>query len=305
MKLLIIIAVLILYKYFWNIDNLNIEKLFGYNMNGNKKKQFFTPYKKINNKTDSIYGENGMDTSLYQKDTIYDKLVDIFTKKENQYNDCTNNAELEDWQREINMTFKLITTHNIIFNRDSIPVIRYFQEIDKDNTLLPIAQSAIDIFNEKANKTSIITDIKNIETLETEDQIQYTFDLFLNYPTIDKNNVPIFKNIRVKVILIKRRLIQDDIFAPNRYDTTKFLIKHMELINHKEIDTKPEIKKGEKDYYSFKKLMTETGEFTDDKYIDKEMIRNRKKHEHEMDFRNIIIEDDNYLNNYMNPDKLC
>ena len=191
MKLLIIIAVLILYKYFWNIDNLNIEKLFGYNMNGNKKKQFFTPYKKINNKTDSIYGENGMDTSLYQKDTIYDKLVDIFTKKENQYNDCTNNAELEDWQREINMTFKLITTHNIIFNRDSIPVIRYFQEIDKDNTLLPIAQSAIDIFNEKANKTSIITDIKNIETLETEDQIQYTFDLFLNYPTIDKNNVPL------------------------------------------------------------------------------------------------------------------
>jgi hypothetical protein len=203
------------------------------------------------------------------------------------------------------MTFKLVATPNMIFNRESIPVTRYFQEMDEDNTLLPLAQSAVDILNEKSNKTSVITDIKDIEVLTTEDQKQYTFYLFLNYPTINDKNVPVFKNIQVKVVLIRRRLLKDDIFAPNRYDTTKFVVKSMELVDHVDVETVPKIKKGDKNYYSFRKLMTETGEFTDDKYIDKEMIKNRRKHEHEMDFRNIIIEDDNYLNDYMNPNKLC
>ena len=43
--------------------------------------------------------------------------------------------------------------------------------------------------------------------------------------------------------------------------------------------------------------------FYDD--VDNVMINTRKRHEHEMDFRNIIIEDDNYLNDYMKPDKYC
>lgn len=338
--ILIIFTVWILYKFFWlnniNINSINsiIETIFGYST-PNKETEHFAPFKqnnitdtlsnikyhtKVNNdgdrenvKMDNIFGENGMDTSLYQKDTIYDKLVDIFTTKEDQYQNCAKsdpmpnvrNTELEDWERDIKMTFKLVSVPNMIFNRESIPVTRHFQKTDEDNTLLPLAQSAVDILNEKSNKTSIITDIKDIEVLTTEDQKQYTFYLFLNYPTVNDYNVPVFKNIKVKVVLVRRRLLKDDIFAPNRYDTTKFVVKSMELLNYTNVDTIPQIKKGENDYYSFKKLMTETGEFTDDKYIDKEMIRNRIKHEHEMDFRNIIIEDDNYLNDYMNPNKLC
>lgn len=317
-----------------------IETTFGYKISISKSNEPFTqrgPYKsddeiydrneygklkyhsKVDNhgnrtciKMDSIYGENGMDTSLYPKDTVYDKLVDIFTKKKNKYHGCSDlpgmeayDEKMEDWERDIKMTFKLISIPLYIFNRESLPSTRYYQETDKDNTLLPLAQAATDILNEKANKTSIITDIRNIEVLTTEDQKQYTFDLYLNYPTVGKDNMPIFKNIKVKTILLRRRLLKDDIFAPNRYDSTKFVIKYMELIDSTNINTIPKIKKNEQDYYSFNKLMTESGDFTSDQYIDEEMIRNRKKHEHEMDFRNITIEDDNYLNDYMIPEKNC
>lgn len=288
----------------------NIERLPAANKNKNK----------INLDGDiqmsSIY--NNIDTSLYPKDTSYDKLVDIFTTQENKYYNCDQADNigrfgktdgkgdmLENWQRELNMVFRLISVPLYVFNRESIPVTRYFTETDKDNTLAPLAQSVVDVLNEKLNKTTIITDIRNIEVLTTEDQKQYTFILFLNYPTINKENYPVFKNIKVKVVLIRRRLIKDDIFAPNRYDTTKFAIKKMRLVDSKNIATIPKIKKGEENYYSFKKLMTESGKFTNSKYIDDEMIRNRKKHEHEMDFRNIIIEDDNYLNDYMVPEKYC
>ena len=168
------------------------------------------------------------------------------------------------------------------------------------------ASSISDVFNEKLNKTCIITDLQNIEILETEEQKQYTFNAFLNYRTQDKENYPTIKNIQVNIVAIRRRLLKDDIFAPNRYDTTKFVIKEMRLIDSVKTPHVVEtVNKYEQDYYSFKKLMTEPGDFTNDDDIDNEMIRNRKKHEHEMDFRNIIIEDDNYLNDYMVPEKVC
>lgn len=259
-----------------------------------------------NIKLDSIYSEDGMDTSLYPTNTIYDKLVDIFTQKENKYYQCpTDKKNLEDWERDLNMTLKLIQVPLIVFNRESIPTTRHFQKTDTDNTMLPLAQSAIDILNEKANKTSQITDIQDIEVLTTEEQKQYTFNVFINYPTVDNRNYPVFKNLKLKVVLVRRRLIKDDIFAPNAYDSTKFVIKSMVLIDSKDIETIPNINKGDYDYYSFKNLMTNPGEILSDEYIDKEMLRNRRKHEHEMDFRNIIIEDDNYLNDYMVPEKNC
>lgn len=327
----IIITAWILYNFFWDtndaqnlytkIDSI-LQNFLNYKIKSDKEKFSSNNSNNVTNlktnnsnqqniKLDNIYGETGIDTSLYQKDTIYDKLVNIFNTKEKQFHDCDQAEpnlrfnQLEDWEKNLSMSIKLITTPLIVFNRESLPVVRQFKKIDSDNTLLPIAQSTVDILNEKTNKTSIITDIKDIEILTTEDQIQYTFYLFLNYPTINNKNIPIVKNIKIKVVLVKRRILKDDIFAPNRYDSSKFAITSMKLINYADINTIPKIKKGDHDYYSFKKLMTEKGEFTDEKYIDDEMIRNRRKHEHEMDFRNIIIEDDNYLNDYMNPDKIC
>jgi hypothetical protein len=261
-------------------------------------------YKKININTDSIY--NNINTTLYPKDTSYDKLIDSFQNKKSNYKNCKNekNDKNQIWLSELKLNLSLISNKNAIFNRENLPVSITTRDTDTDNTLLPIAQAVVDIINEKVNLTSILTDIKNIEYLTTEDQQQNSFHLYINYPILNKINNPIFKNIQIKVVLIKRRIIQDEIFAPNMYDSTKFQIKSLEYINHNNINVKTNIN-NPNNYYSFQKLMTENGEMTNDEYINKEMIKTRKKHEHEMDFRNILIEDNNYLNDYMIPKNIC
>jgi len=47
------------------------------------------------------------------------------------------------------------------------------------------------------------------------------------------------------------------------------------------------------------------GGITSNEYIEDVMIQNIKKHDAEVDFRNINLEDDNYLNNYMHPETNC
>ena len=274
-----------------------------YNLN---KKETKEQYKKIKNdiNTDNIF--NNIDTTLYPRDTVYDKLIDIFQNKNLTYNDCPNENKVKDqkWISELKDNLNLISNNNVLFNREKLPVSITYREKDTDNTLLPIAQSVVDIINERVNLTSILTDIKDIEYLTTEDQQQNTFNIFINYPVVNKINNPIFKNVQIKVVLVKRRLLQDEFFAPNMYDSTKFQIKSLEIKNIIDVDVKTGVDNPD-DYYSFKKLMTENGEMTSRDYLNKEMIKTRKKHEHEMDFRNIIIEDDNYLNDYMIPAQIC
>ena len=273
-----------------------------YNLNKTETKE---QYKKIKNdiKTENIF--NHIDTTLYPKDTVYDKLIDIFQNNAT-YTNCPNENKVKDekWIIELKNNLKLISNKNVLFNREKLPVSITYREKDTDNTLLPLAQSVVDIINERVNLTSILTDIKDIEYLTTEDQQQNTFNIFINYPVVNKINNPIFKNIQIKVILVKKRLLQDEIFAPNMYDSTKFQIKSLEIKNIIDVDVKTGVDNPD-DYYSFKKLMTENGEMTSRDYLNKEMIKTRKKHEHEMDFRNIIIEDDNYLNDYMIPAQIC
>lgn len=242
----------------------------------------------------------------YDKNTIYDKLVDIFTDKEQNINQCVYDKK-PDHIRELETVFRLISVPHIVFNRASRTVSKECYKKDTNNKLLPIAQSVIDILNEKLNKTCIITSITNIEKLKTEEQTQISFIAQMNYPMINKTNQPLFKNISVHIIIIKKELLQDDIFAPNRYDTSKFVIKSMKLIdiNNTKGTFKP--KKYDNNHLNYNDLLKQNcnNVITSDEYVNKEMIRNRKKHEHEMDFRNIIIEDDNYLNNYMIPEKIC
>ena len=263
-------------------------------------------YKKIKNdiNTDNIF--NNIDTTLYPRDTVYDKLIDIFQNNNSKYTNCPNENKVKDkkWISELKEHLKLISNNNVLFNRERLSVSISYKDKDSDNTLLPIAQSVVDIINERVNLTSILTDIKDIEYLTTEDQQQNTFNIFINYPIVNKINNPFFKNVQIKVVLVKRRLLQDEIFAPNMYDSTKFQIKSLEIINIIDVDVKTGVD-NPNDYYSFKKLMTENGEMTSRDYLNKEMIKTRKKHEHEMDFRNIIIEDDNYLNDYMIPAQIC
>lgn len=274
-----------------------------YNLNNKETKE---QYKKIKNyiNTDNIF--NNIDTTLYPRDTVYDKLIDIFQNKNLTYNDCPNENKVKDekWISKLKDNLKLISNNNVLFNREKLPVSITYRKKDTDNTLLPIAQSVVDIINERVNLTSILTDIRDIEYLTTEDQQQNTLNIFINYPVVNKINNPIFKNVQIKVVLVKRRLLQDEIFAPNMYDSTKFQIKSLEIINVIDVDVKTGVD-NPNDYYSFKKLMTENGEMTSKDYINKEMIKTRKKHEYEMDFRNIIIEDDNYLNDYMIPAQIC
>ena len=274
-----------------------------YNLNNKETKE---QYKKIKNyiNTDNIF--NNIDTTLYPRDTVYDKLIDIFQNNNSKYTNCPNENKVKDqkWISELKEHLKLISNNNVLFNRERLPVSISYKDKDSDNTLLPIAQSVVDIINERVNLTSILTDIRDIEYLTTEDQQQNTFNIFINYPVVNKINNPIFKNVQIKVVLVKRRLLQDEIFAPNMYDSTKFQIKSLEIINIIDVDVKTGVD-NPNDYYSFKKLMTENGEMTSRDYLNKEMIKTRKKHEHEMDFRNIIIEDDNYLNDYMIPAQIC
>jgi len=274
-----------------------------YNLNNKETKE---QYKKIKNdiNTDNIF--NNIDTTLYPRDTVYDKLIDIFQNNNSKYTNCPNENKVKDqkWIYELKEHLKLISNNNVLFNREKLPVSISYKDKDSDNSLLPIAQSVVDIINERVNLTSILTDIRDIEYLTTEDQQQNTFNIFINYPVVNKINNPIFKNVQIKVVLVKRRLLQDEIFAPNMYDSTKFQIKSLEIINIIDVDVKTGVD-NPNDYYSFKKLMTENGEMTSRDYLNKEMIKTRKKHEHEMDFRNIIIEDDNYLNDYMIPAQIC
>jgi hypothetical protein len=274
-----------------------------YNLNNKETKE---QYKKIKNdiNTDNIF--NNIDTTLYPRDTVYDKLIDIFQNNNSKYTNCPNENKVKDkkWISELKEHLKLISNNNVLFNREKLPVSISYKDKDSDNSLLPIAQSVVDIINERVNLTSILTDIRDIEYLTTEDQQQNTFNIFINYPVVNKINNPIFKNVQIKVVLVKRRLLQDEIFAPNMYDSTKFQIKSLEIINIIDVDVKTGVD-NPNDYYSFKKLMTENGEMTSRDYLNKEMIKTRKKHEHEMDFRNIIIEDDNYLNDYMIPAQIC
>lgn len=274
-----------------------------YNLNNKETKE---QYKKIKNdiNTDNIF--NNIDTTLYPRDTVYDKLIDIFQNNNSKYTNCPNENKVKDkkWISELKEHLKLISNNNVLFNREKLPVSISYKDKDSDNSLLPIAQSVVDIINERVNLTSILTDIRDIEYLTTEDQQQNTFNIFINYPVVNKINNPIFKNVQIKVVLVKRRLLQDEIFAPNMYDSTKFQIKSLEIKNIIDVDVKTGVD-NPNDYYSFKKLMTENGEMTSRDYLNKEMIKTRKKHEHEMDFRNIIIEDDNYLNDYMIPAQIC
>lgn len=274
-----------------------------YNLNNKETKE---QYKKIKNdiNTDNIF--NNIDTTLYPRDTVYDKLIDIFQNNNSKYTNCHNENKVKDvkWISELKDNLKLISNNNVLFNREKLPVSISYKDKDSDNSLLPIAQSVVDIINERVNLTSILTDIRDIEYLTTEDQQQNTFNIFINYPVVNKINNPIFKNVQIKVVLVKRRLLQDEIFAPNMYDSTKFQIKSLEIKNIIDVDVKTGVD-NPNDYYSFKKLMTENGEMTSRDYLNKEMIKTRKKHEHEMDFRNIIIEDDNYLNDYMIPAQIC
>jgi hypothetical protein len=274
-----------------------------YNLNNKETKE---QYKKIKNdiNTDNIF--NNIDTTLYPRDTVYDKLIDIFQNNNSKYTNCPNENKVKDqkWISELKEHLKLISNNNVLFNRERLSVSISYKDKDSDNSLLPIAQSVVDIINERVNLTSILTDIRDIEYLTTEDQQQNTFNIFINYPVVNKINNPIFKNVQIKVVLVKRRLLQDEIFAPNMYDSTKFQIKSLEIINIIDVDVKTGVD-NPNDYYSFKKLMTENGEMTSRDYLNKEMIKTRKKHEHEMDFRNIIIEDDNYLNDYMIPAQIC
>lgn len=291
MNPIIIILVVIFVYFIYNIKYEHIQ-----NIGRNDSKNF----------ANSIY-ENPLVNNSYDTDTIYDKLVDVFSKQENKFYNCEQAyvETQENYIKELNMVFKLVTVPLIVFNREVKPVTRDFLKTDENNKLLPIAQSAIDVFNEKLNKTCIITDIQDIEILTSEEQKQFTFFIYINYPTVNKDNYPIIKNLKIKMVLIRRRLIKDDIFAPNKYDTSKFVIKEMKLIDSTNIKNNFKIQDTLDKYYDYDQLMRETGEFTNENLIDSEMLRNRKKHEHEMDFRNIMIEDDNYLNDYMIPHKAC
>lgn len=291
MNPIIIILVVIFVYFIYNIKYEHIQ-----NIGRNDSKNF----------ANSIY-ENPLVNNSYDTDTIYDKLVDVFSKQENKFYNCEQAyvETQENYIKELNMVFKLVAVPLIVFNREVKPVTRDFLKTDENNKLLPIAQSAIDVFNEKLNKTCIITDIQDIEILTSEEQKQFTFFIYINYPTVNKDNYPIIKNLKIKMVLIRRRLIKDDIFAPNKYDTSKFVIKEMKLIDSTNIKNNFKIQDTFDKYYDYDQLMRETGEFTNENLIDTEMLRNRKKHEHEMDFRNIMIEDDNYLNDYMIPHKAC
>jgi hypothetical protein len=316
MKLInIILVIIVLYFIFKtkiiekmapfpNKNNYLDHKKFPYTTNIEKDA------KRVNIETNPIYDRLAVNAS-YDTDTIYDKLINVFSKQENEYYNCENadKEDQEDYIRELNMVFRLIAVPTIVFNRGSLPISKDSYKKDVNNKLLPIAQSAIDVFNEKLNKTCIITDLRDITVLTTEEEKQYTFNVYLNFPTINQENHPIFKNLKIKMVLVRRRLIKDDIFTPNRYDTTKFVIKEMKLLNAANINSQDKelnpINKYDENYYSYDTLLREDGQYMTEQDIEKEMLRNRKKHEHEMDFRNITIEDDNYLNDYMIPHKAC
>jgi hypothetical protein len=259
-----------------------------YNSNYNIK-ELFSDFNK------NIY--NNIDTNMYDKNTSYDKLVAIFNKPSEN-----NNCDIEiDELKDLKKILKLLSSHLYIFNREVLPVSREFYENYKNNgSILQINQSAIDILNEKINKTCTITDIKNIEILKTENQTQYTSDVYINYHYMDKNNMAKINNLLLKIILIKRNILKDNIFAPNRYDSSKFGIKEISLIDSKNVNNKPEIINNENNYYDFNNLKYRN-EIMNSNIIDAEMIKTRNNHAREMNFRNIVIEDNNYLNDYIFP----
>jgi hypothetical protein len=237
---------------------------------------------------------------MYDKNTSYDKLVKIFNKPMEDKK-CDTNIENNDIQ-DLKKILKLLSTHLYIFNRESLPVTREFYENYKNNgSILQINQSAIDILNEKINKTCTITDIKNIEILKTENQTQYTSNVYINYPYMDNHNMAKINNLQLKIVLVKINILKDNIFAPNRYDSSKFGIKDISLIDSTEIKNNPEIVETSDNYYDFNNLKYRN-DIMDSNIVDAEMIRNRTNHAKEMNFRNIIIEDNNYLNDYMTPE---
>ena len=148
--LFIIICVYIITNIYICYTNYNIKELFD---NFNR------------------YIENNIDTNMYDKNTSYDKLVALFNKpiEEKKCDIKTNNIQEMKDIKDLKKILKLLSTHLYIFNRESLPVTREFYENYKNNgTILQINQSAIDLLNEKINKTCTITDIKNIEILKTE-----------------------------------------------------------------------------------------------------------------------------------------
>lgn len=173
-------------------------------------------YKKIKNcvNTENIF--NKINTTLYPRDTSYDKLVDLFQNKKVKYKNCSNeNKDMDEkWLSDMKLNLKLLSINEALFNREKLPVSVSVKNKDSDNTLLPLAQAVVDIINEKNNITSILTDIRDIQYLTTEDQQQNTFSIYINFPTVNKINNPVFKNVQLKVVLIKKRLLQDQIFAP-------------------------------------------------------------------------------------------
>ena len=201
MKLLGIILVIIIIGILCNSTKImeNMAPYIGHNFFIDHKKFPYTTNiekdaKRVNIETDSIYDRLRVDAS-YDTDTIYDKLIDVFSKQENEYYNCAqaDKEDQEDYIRELNMVFRLVAVPLIVFNRSSRPITKDFMKTDVNNKLLPIAQSAIDVFNEKLNKTCIITDLKDILIETTEEEKQYTFTIYLNFPTINKENYPIIK----------------------------------------------------------------------------------------------------------------
>lgn len=258
------------------------------------------PFDATKSNMDSVYNNLASDMhAKFETNTNYDELIDIFKSKNKKCPDTiytstcsvTENIDL----MELYTMLDILSVKNIEFNRENQPVEKYVAPTDADNKLLPIAQSVIDIITERVGRTGMITDITNIEILTSENQKQFTFLLHFNYPVITVNNVPKLINLIMRVVMIRRKTMRDDVFRSYKYDTSKFITKELKIIDKQDIkDTtepidhmKDNIHNGE--YFSYNGLLDDN--VIDDKTINRLLLDTRKKHEREMDYRNIYIEE--------------
>lgn len=114
------------------------------------------------------FGESKCDNALYSSETSYDKLVDVFDTKKDNYHNCqeADKYKQEDYVKELVGTLELVSVPLVVFNRSSRPVMRTFCKTIAD---MPGGKSLVEMSGNKfIPKLSKSTDKKVCDKSLTE-----------------------------------------------------------------------------------------------------------------------------------------